>query len=92
MKYNKDDFELFHPLDALLPAEADWTEVSFDVTAGTRTFTWTYSKDSSVSRGDDTAWIDDIEFPIASDAESQSLTRSAEQPPYRIDIKYDFDN
>jgi glucuronoarabinoxylan endo-1,4-beta-xylanase len=41
----------------------DWDEVTFPVTAGRRTFEWTYSKDSSVSDGDDTAWIDDITFP-----------------------------
>jgi thioredoxin 1 len=33
------------------------------VDGGERTFEWTYSKDSSVSGGDDTAWIDDIVFP-----------------------------
>jgi len=42
----------------------DWTEVSFPVTAGTRTFKWTYSKDGSVNRGSDTVWIDDITFPV----------------------------
>jgi len=42
----------------------DWAEKSFPVTAGTRTFEWTYSKDYSTSEGDDTAWIDDIVFPI----------------------------
>ncbi len=42
----------------------DWAEVSFPVSAGTRTFEWTYSKDSSASQGEDTAWIDDIVFPI----------------------------
>ena len=41
-----------------------WDEVSFPVEVGTRTFKWTYSKDSSLSRGDDTVWIDDIKFPI----------------------------
>ncbi|MFH1882651.1 MAG: C10 family peptidase [Planctomycetota bacterium] len=46
--------------------EEDWAEVSFPVTAGTRTFEWTYSKDGSVSEGDDTAWIDDIVFPVVS--------------------------
>lgn len=73
--------------------EADWAEESFDVEAGTRTFTWTYSKDSSVSRGDDKAWIDDIEFPIDIDGAGvdSSTIRSAEQPPCRIDIKYTFD-
>jgi len=41
----------------------DWDEVAFPVTTGRRTFEWTYSKDSSISNGDDTAWIDDITFP-----------------------------
>ena len=44
--------------------EEDWAEVSFPVTAGRRTFEWTYSKDGSVSEGGDTAWIDDIVFPV----------------------------
>ena len=44
--------------------EEDWDEVSFPVEAGIRTFRWTYSKDGSVSAGEDTAWIDDIVFPI----------------------------
>jgi hypothetical protein len=44
--------------------EQAWTQASFPVTEGTRTFRWEYSKDSSVSDGDDTAWIDDIVFPV----------------------------
>jgi hypothetical protein len=44
--------------------EEDWSEVSFPVDEGTRTFEWTYSKDGSDSEGDDTVWIDDIVFPI----------------------------
>jgi hypothetical protein len=44
--------------------EEDWAQVSFGVTAGSKTFEWTYSKDSSESEGDDTAWIDDIVFPV----------------------------
>ena len=42
----------------------DWTEVSFPVRAGRRTLEWIYSKDESSSSGSDTAWIDDIVFPI----------------------------
>ncbi len=49
--------------------EEDWAEVSFPVTAGTRTFEWTYSKDGSESIYDDTAWIDDIVFPVDSGPE-----------------------
>jgi len=44
----------------------DWKEISFPVAAGVRTFEWTYSKDSSISRGSDTAWIDEIVFPLDS--------------------------
>jgi hypothetical protein len=44
--------------------EEDWSEVSFEVDEGTRTFEWMYIKDSSVSEGEDAAWIDDIVFPI----------------------------
>jgi len=44
--------------------EVDWAIVSFPVAAGTRTFEWIYSKDNSTSVGYDTAWIDDIVFPI----------------------------
>jgi len=41
-----------------------WTQVSFPVRAGRRTFEWIYSKDESSSNGSDTAWIDDIVLPI----------------------------
>jgi hypothetical protein len=44
--------------------EKNWAVAFFSVTAGTRTFEWTYSKDGSESVGDDIAWIDDIAFPI----------------------------
>jgi thioredoxin 1 len=47
--------------------EEDWAEVSFHVDGGTKTFEWVYSKDASVSTGDDTAWIDDIVFPARLD-------------------------
>lgn len=38
----------------------DWTEASFDVTAGTHTLMWQYDKDGSVSSGEDTVWVDEI--------------------------------
>ena len=52
--------------------EQDWDEVSFPVTAGASTFKWTYSKDNSVSGGNDTAWIDDITFPITNGAQVEA--------------------
>lgn len=61
----------------------DWDQVSFPVTTGTRTFEWTYSKDGSVSQDDDTAWIDDIVFPIGADTgpDVDVEIPSAEAPP-----------
>jgi hypothetical protein len=44
--------------------EKDWVQVSFPVEQGTRIFEWIYSKDSTISGGSDTAWIDDIVFPV----------------------------
>jgi hypothetical protein len=45
--------------------EQAWAQQSYAVTAGSHTFTWTYSKDSSLTAGSDAAWIDDIIFPSA---------------------------
>ncbi len=47
--------------------EEHWAEVSFPVDEGIRTFEWTYSKDDSVSERADSAWIDDIVFPLMID-------------------------
>ena len=40
-----------------------WTSASYPVAQGTHTFTWTYSKDTSVAAGSDAAWVDLIDFP-----------------------------
>ena len=47
--------------DGDLPNE-NWAEVGFPVFAGTRTLEWIYSKDPYALEGEDTAWIDDIQF------------------------------
>lgn len=43
--------------------EYDWTEESYPVLAGVKTFKWVYFKDGSVSSGSDCAWIDYIILP-----------------------------
>ncbi|MCB1184042.1 S8 family serine peptidase [bacterium] len=43
--------------------EVDWTFHSVDVAKGHHTFEWIYLKDPAVSRGQDTAWLDDIVLP-----------------------------
>ena len=40
-----------------------WSQSTYAVTAGSRTFKWRYAKDGSASSGSDTAWVDNIVFP-----------------------------
>lgn len=50
----------------------DWQQFSYPVTAGNRTFTWEYSKDVSISTGQDAAWVDMIIFPGAAAISNQA--------------------
>ena len=43
--------------------EIDWSQNSFEVSAGERTFSWKFIKDQGVTSGQDAAWIDNIVFP-----------------------------
>lgn len=45
--------------------EVDWTEASYDVTAGDHVFKWEYKKDVSTVAGSDCAWVDFIKLPSA---------------------------
>jgi hypothetical protein len=45
--------------------EVAWTQAIYALASGTRTLTWTYSKDVYVISGSDAAWIDDIVFPAS---------------------------
>lgn len=42
--------------------ETGWFEVSYPVSEGSHVFTWSYTKDNSVSNGDDCFYVDDINF------------------------------
>lgn len=42
-----------------------WGQESYPVTAGMRTFKWTYIKDVGYNSGSDAAWIDSIIFPLS---------------------------
>jgi hypothetical protein len=45
--------------------EVDWTRsLDFPVTAGSHSFEWKFQKDASDSVGADSAWLDDIIFPM----------------------------
>ena len=47
-------------------AHQSWESVSFDVTVGNHTFTWTYKKDGSVHPAGDAFFVDDVKFTGAS--------------------------
>ncbi len=40
-----------------------WSVVSYPVSEGAHTLTWTYQKDDFVSEGTDRAWVDDVVLP-----------------------------
>jgi hypothetical protein len=48
--------------------ERDWADFRVTVQPGPHTLVWRYRKDSTVSSGGDTAWIDDVRLPNVSTA------------------------
>jgi len=56
--------------------EVGWTQASYAVAAGNRTFSWEYYKDGSWSSGDDCAWIDKIVFPPVTLPAPEIITQS----------------
>ena len=54
--------------------ETNFTQESFAVAAGTRTFEWRYTKDGGGSAGLDTAFVDDIVFPTLVTGDYDLLT------------------
>ncbi len=51
--------------------EMDWMEVSYPITQGIHTLSWSYEKDGSVSTGSDCAWVDFITLPPYGDPNPQ---------------------
>jgi hypothetical protein len=70
-----DDYLSFH-IDGVekdtWSGEIGWSSASYPVEAGSRTFTWAYIKDQSMSGGSDCAWIDLIVFPLLTSSVSIS--------------------
>jgi vibriolysin len=60
----------------------DWTQIAYNITAGTHTLKWSYIKDAYVASGSDCGWIDKLELgapvadPIAEAVDDPSLTFS----------------
>jgi alpha-tubulin suppressor-like RCC1 family protein len=61
---------LWFRVDALngatwISGERDWQQFTYPVPAGTHTLRWTYTKDATVSAGQDAAWLDQVIFTPA---------------------------
>lgn len=59
-----------------------WAEMTYPVTAGSRTFKWTYSKDVSQASGSDCAWVDDIVFPASGESNFPMIYTGTEEIHY----------
>jgi hypothetical protein len=57
-----------------------WTEYIYTVSQGMNTFKWTYSKDGSISTGEDCAWIDYIILPATTVYDNDLAARSLTGP------------
>ncbi|MCK4764542.1 MAG: PKD domain-containing protein [Candidatus Aminicenantes bacterium] len=52
----------------------DWTQVAYNIDAGTHTLKWSYTKDGSVSSGSDRGWVDKLEITApAADAIAEAV-------------------
>jgi hypothetical protein len=60
--YDKLKFYIDGAEKGVWSGETAYTIVTFNLLSGSHTFTWTYSKDSSVSSGDDRVAIDDVKI------------------------------
>lgn len=69
-----------------------WSKVHYPVSQGTHTFTWTYSKDHSVSQGQDRVWIDEflIEPGSATIVSSGGTLITCESEGITIDCNYAY--
>jgi vibriolysin len=65
---------------AKIAGEVNWTQVAFNITAGTHTLKWSYIKDLYVVSGSDCGWVDKLELgapvadPIAEAVDYPGLT------------------
>jgi len=63
-----------------IAGEVNWTQVAYNVAAGTHTLKWSYIKDTYVASGSDCGWVDKLEItapaadPIAEAVDYPGLT------------------
>ncbi len=71
-----------------ISGEADWQQKVFTIGSGSHKVTWSYAKDSSVSRGSDRGWVDLVEV-IAGTADP--LAEAVDRPGMTFTTSGDVD-
>ena len=62
-----------------LSGEINWQQVLIPMTQGVHTITMEYSKDSSVSDGSDTVWVDNLVLPVNLDTNPRIIQPAASE-------------
>lgn len=68
----------------------DWEVATYSLSAGSHILTWVYSKDSSISSGEDRVWIDDVFFPT--NATITAIDDDTGQLPEKYDLRQNYPN
>ncbi len=76
-----------------ISGEVGWQQKSYSVTAGTHILKWRYVKNSSVTSGDDTAWVDFVQWsgpsPAQDPADWQEIAYKHDVTGRRVEKKVD---
>jgi subtilisin family serine protease len=76
--FDKLEFRLNDVLLETWSGQVGWLGHQFSVPAGTNTMEWRYSKDFTINAGDDAAFLDNVQLPIA----------SVDSAPARLQLAY----
>ena len=79
--YDKLHFSIDDVEKGVWSGEVAWSRESYDLTPGIHTLKWSYTKDISVSSGNDCAWIDNVLFPA-----SHVITEIHEETSHNVAI------
>jgi len=74
-------------LQAFISGEVDWTQFALDLPAGPQFLEWTYFKNTSLSVGDDRAWVDRLSFVAASGLAASTLTPTQEVSRVKCEVR-----
>ena len=69
-----------------ISGETDWRQFTYQVPAGSHVLRWAYTKDGSVSAGQDAGWVDEVNFTPASTLPALRISPPAWQTDGTIEL------